>query len=331
MNLRLILLALLVALALAGLGFLVAALTPGAKGACKSPHCASTGTGTTATTAASSSGPCGTAASPPASWAHVVWIVFENHSYSQIIGARSARYFNQLAGQCGLATNYHAVSYPSLPNYIAMTSGDTWGIADDNAPASHPLTVASIYSQLKSAGKSWRDYEESAPSNCPQVSSGTYAVKHDPAPYYTTIAADCALWDVPMGTTSSGSFLTDLQNGTLPDFSFVTPNLCDDMHDCSIRAGDNWLKSRMPLILGSSAYQAGQTAVFVTFDEDGGGAGNHVVTIVVSPSTPSGATSATGFSHYSLLRTTEEMLDLPLLAHAGDSGTAGMRSAFDLG
>jgi phospholipase C len=156
-------------------------------------------------------------------------------------------------------------------------------------------------------------------------------VKHDPAPYYTGIRTDCASWDVPMGTTTSGAFLTDLTNGTLPAFAFVTPNLCNDMHDCSIATGDSWLQSWVPKILASSAYAAGRTALFITWDEDDGSESNRVATIVVSPSTPAGTQSATSFTHYSLLRTTEQLLGVgTFLAHAGDSGTTSMRAAFGL-
>jgi phosphatidylinositol-3-phosphatase len=288
--------------------------------------------GATAVVTAAASGPCGTGATAPATYDHVIWIFMENKGYTQIIGNTSAApYENQLAGQCGLATNYHAVTHPSLPNYIAATSGDYWGIADDNPPSSHPLSVPSIYSQVKAAGKTWRDYEESAPGNCPLASSGTYAVKHDPAPYYTGIRSDCANWDVPMGSTTSGAFLQDLNAGTLPAFSFVTPNLCNDTHDCSIATGDAWLQSWIPKILASSAYKAGKMALFLTWDEDDGSQSNRVVTIVVSPTTPAGTQSATSFTHYSLLKTTEQMLGIATyLGHAADAGTASMRSDFHL-
>jgi phospholipase C len=253
----------------------------------------------------------------------------ENHSYNEIIGSSEAPYINQLASDCGLATNYSAITHPSLPNYIAATSGDYWGISDDNPPSSHPLSVPSIYSQVKAAGLTWRDYEESAPGNCPQDSSGEYAVKHDPAPYYTGITADCANWDVPMGTTSSGNFVRDLNASTLPSFAFVTPNLCNDMHDCSIGTGDAWLQSWVPKIIASPSYQAGNTAIFITWDEDDGSQGNHVATIVVSPSTPLGTQSGAAFDHYSLLRTTEEMLGVSsYLANAASA--ASMRAAFHL-
>ena len=277
-------------------------------------------------------GPCGTAAPPSAGYHHVVWIWMENKPYSSIIGSSAAPYENQLANACGLATNYHAVTHPSLPNYIAATSGNTQGITDDAAPASHPLGVASIYSQVKAAGKTWRDYEESAPGNCPLTSSGQYAVKHDPAPYYTGIRSDCAVWDVPMGTTSGGNFLTDLANGALPAFSFVTPNLCNDTHDCSVATGDAWLQSWFAKILSSPNYLAGDTVVFLTWDEDDGSASNRIPTIVVSPSTPAGTVSAASFDHYSLLKTAEQLLGITtFLGHAGDAGTTSMATAFNLG
>jgi hypothetical protein len=317
-------------------GWALAYLTPGAGASaerCKPGHgrgC-TTSTGTTSTTPPPPAGPCATSTNPPSVYAHVIWIFMENKGYNQIIGSSSAPYVNTLAGQCGLATNYKAVTHPSLPNYIAATSGDYWGIADDNSPSSHPLAVASIYSQVKAAGKTWRDYEESAPGNCPSAPSGLYAVKHDPAPYYTGIASDCANWDVPMGTTASGNFLNALNTNTLPHFAFVTPNLCNDTHDCSITTGDNWLKSWVSLIVASPGYQTGATALFITYDEDDGSSSNRVATVVVSRYTPAGTTSATAFTHYSLLKTTEQLLGIgTFLAHAGDASTSSMRTAFGL-
>jgi hypothetical protein len=190
----------------------------------------------------SSTTPCGVLSSPPATYDHVIWIVMENHAYEQVVGSRKAAYENSLASKCGLATNYYALTHPSLPNYIAMTSGDTWGITDDADPSADAVSVASIYSQVNALGKQWRDYEEDAPGNCPMSDSYPYVVHHDPAPYYTAIRTDCNNWDVPMGTTSGGNFLSALNANTLPAFAFVTPNMCNDMHDCTIATGDGWLK-----------------------------------------------------------------------------------------
>jgi phosphatidylinositol-3-phosphatase len=268
-----------------------------------------------ATPSTPTAGPCGTALSPPATYDHVVWVVMENHSYPEIIGSSSAPYINQLASQCGSASNFSAESHPSLPNYIAMTSGSTQGITDDNGPASHPLNVPSIFSQLGTGG--WRSLEESMPSNCDLSDSGTYAVRHNPAAYYTNIRTDCATYDVPLGSTPDLS----------ARFTFVTPNLCDDMHDCSVSTGDSWLSTFLPKVFGSAEYQAGRTAVFLTWDEDDSSAGNHIATLVIAPSVVPGTTSGTAFNHYSMLRTSEEMLGLS--SFIGNAATAtSMRSAF---
>jgi hypothetical protein len=300
--------------ALAAGGYLAAGGgVPGADAkAChgSNPHCTTSSTTSTTTSTTSStsttttptSGPC-TDAVAPATYDHVVWIVFENHSYSEIAGSSSAPYFNSIANQCALATSYFAVTHPSLPNYIAMTSGSTQGITDDAAPSSHPLGVNSIFQQV---GQGWRSLEESMPSNCALTSSGLYAVKHNPAAYYTNIRTDCATLDVPLGSTPNVS----------ARFTFVTPNLCNDMHDCSIATGDAWLASFLPKVLASAEYKAGKTAVFITFDEDDSSQSNQIFTAVVAPSVRAGTRDGTRYTHYSLLRTAEEMLGVPVLGNA---------------
>ena len=263
-----------------------------------------------------SNSPCGTRSGPPATYQHVVWIVFENKAYSEVIGSSSAPYINTLANGCGLATNFHAEAHPSLPNYIAMTSGSTQGITDDDPPSSHPLSVPSIFSQTTA---SWRSLEESMPSNCAASSSGSYAVKHNPAPYYTNIRTECASLDVPLADPPDVS----------AKFTFVTPNLCDDMHDCSVATGDAWLSTWLPKILSSAAYTSGSTAIFITWDEDDSTGGQHIPTIVVSPYTAPGTTSATLYNHYAMLRTTEELLGIT--TYLGNAATApSMRAAFGL-
>ena len=282
--------------------------------------------------AAPSGGPCGTAKS--ANYTHVLWIMMENHSYDTIIGSSQAPYINGLASQCGLATNYHNISHPSLPNYIAATSG--LGLSalspftSDCNPSHRCSTSApSIFGQTPS----WKAYEESMPSNCYGKNSGEYAVRHNPPPYYTSLSG-CATKDVPY-TQLAG----DLSSGNLPAFSFVTPNLIDDMHDGTVAQGDSWLQSNLPAILNSPQYRSGNLAVFVTWDEGEGGTSNdcatnttdvgcHVATLVISPTTTPGTQSSTLFNHYSLLGTTEDLLGLPRLGQA--SGAGSMASAFGL-
>jgi hypothetical protein len=232
---------------------------------------------------------------------HVVWIMFENVGYS-VVGSPSAPYLNSLAKDCGLATNDFAVSHPSLPNYIALTSGSTQGISDDNEPSAHPLDVTNIFSQLKG---NWRAYAESMPTVCDRVTSGQYAARHNPAVYYTNLAT-CARNDVPLRNPLSLSAA----------FTMIVPNVCNDMHSCPVATGDAWLKKYVTLILASPQYRARTLALFITFDENDESASNQIPTVVVAPSVPRGLRVATRFTHYSLLRTTEALLHLPFLGDA---------------
>jgi hypothetical protein len=246
----------------------------------------------------------------------VVWIVMENKTYSQVIGSSNAPYINKLADQCGLATSFYAEAHPSLPNYIAMTSGSTQGITDDNDPSSHPLTAPSIFSQLNTG---WRSLEESMPSNCYLSNSGQYAVRHNPAAYFTNIRTQCAAQDQP---------LTDPPDLSAK-FTFITPNLCNDMHSCSVASGDSWLATWMPKILNSNQYQSGSMAVILTWDEDDYSDSQHIPTLMISPSTPAGTKAGTRFNHYSLLRTTEELLGIT--TYLGNASTAAsMRQDLNL-
>ena len=247
---------------------------------------------------------------------HVVWVVMENHGYGSIIGSSQAPYVNQLANAYGLATNYLAIAHPSLPNYIALTSGSTQGVSNDSGPSSHPLSVPSIFSQLP--GGQSRSLSESMPSNCLKSDSGEYVVHHNPMAYYTNLGSDCASFDVPFGAAP------DLSAA----FTFIVPNGLHDMLDGTIAQGDSFLSSYVPALMATPQYQAGNTAIFITWDEDENtGKNNQVATIVVSPYTQAVKVS-TAFNHYSLLRTAEDLLGLPALGNAASA--APMESAFGL-
>jgi phospholipase C len=279
---------------------------------------------------------CGTRTTPPPVWEHVVWIWFENHGFDQIIGSSAAPFMNRtLAAGCGLATNAHNETHPSLPNYIAATSGLPPGALgrwkhDCNATPDCLTRVPSLFAQVPS----WGSYAESMPRPCGHFFTGLYAASHNPAVYYRSLEG-CAQHDVPYGRLQA-----DLAADTLPAFVFVTPNMCHSMHNCSVATGDAWLGKAVRALVASAAYQRGTMAIFVTFDEgeDGGSdrctrntstPGCHVPIFVVSPATPPGTRSAVLFNHYSLLRTTEEMLGVPdLLGRA--SRESSMRPAFNL-
>jgi len=289
------------------------------------PSPTNSSTSTTTPASITPAQPCGYRVANP-SYRHVMWIWMENESYQFIIGAADAPYETALAHRCGLATNYHAISHPSLPNYLAATGGTTAGVSDDGEPSVHPLSGDSIFSQVDTGGLTGRGYVESMPTPCDTVTSGLYAARHNPAVYYIALRPACAIDDVPMGSIAGGALHVALQDNTLANFVFVTPNICDDAHSCPVQHGDAWLSGFLSMVFASVTYRLGHLAVFVTFDE--GNADNHVPTIVAAPSVPSGTTSATYFDHYSLLRTAEELLGLPPIHNASSANS--MVAAFHL-
>lgn len=263
----------------------------------------------------SSAEPC-LGSPPPAVYRHVVLIVMENRGLEDVNGSPSAPFLNRLGRQCGVATGYSGVAHPSLPNYIALTSGSTQGITDDAGPAVHRLRGPSIFSLL---GTGWRALEESMPAPCAHTSTAYYATKHNPAVYYTNLIGNCAAQDVPMD---------DRAPDVSARYTFITPDICNDGHDCPTATADHWLSVEVPLILDSAEYRSGTTVLFITWDENDSG-GSLVPTYVVAPSVPPGTTVAARFNHYSLLRTTEELLGLtPLLGQAATAPS--MRQAFRL-
>ena len=251
----------------------------------------------------------------------------ENRSYSAVLGSsHQAPALAAYARACGLATNYHAIAHPSLPNYIAAVAGSTFGIRTDCAPSACPVRHSSLFAQVTRAGHRWTGYAQNMSMNCDHASYDSYAARHNPPVYFPSIARDCRHLDVPFGGTS-GAFARALAQRRLPAFSFVVPNLCNDGHDCPTGTADTWLGRWLDRITTSPAYAAGRTAVFVTWDE-GVGSDNRVATVVIAPSVKPGTRSAIRFTHYSLLRTTEELLGLGLLRNAAHAHS--MRSAFRL-
>ncbi len=291
---------------------------------------------------------CGTSQGHAHHYDHVIWIWMENTSYDSVIGSSQAPFTNALARECGLATNYHNLTHPSAPEYLGATSGYLGG-AGDCTPFQCPDSHYNLFLQLSRTGRTWKSYEESMQSNCYDPASaanpglntvGLYDSLHNPALYYTDLTAECAVNDVPMGEPGQGNFAHDLAT-SLPSFSFITPNKCNDDHDCAVSVGDAYLQSLMGAITSSHEYRAGHTVVFITWDEGEGGVSNdcaynttdigcHVATLVVSPSTRPGTVSGVLYNHYSLLKSTEEIFRLPLLGHAADPSVSSMLPAFGL-
>jgi phospholipase C len=258
--------------------------------------------------------------SPPGRYQHVVWIWMENHSWGSVIGSSSAPYLTNLAHECGTERAWATVGSPSLPNYLGATSGSTQGVSDDADPGAHSFAVDNLFRQVRTAGGSERSFAESMPGNCVLVSQGSYAAKHNPAVYYDGPGdrAACATDDVPFS-----DFSAVLASGQLPTYSSITPNICDDMHDCPVSVGDRWLATWVPRILATASYRSGTTALFIVWDEP-----TPLANVVVAPSVRPGTVSNVAVDHYSLLRTTEEMLGLPLLT--GAASARSLRSLFGI-
>lgn len=235
---------------------------------------------------------------------HIFIIVEENKPIGSIIGNAYAPFTNKLIKESALATNYFAITHPSLPNYIAMTSGTTAGITTDCIPSACQANVKNITDRLEQAGKTWKEYAESMPAPCYAANSGTYAVRHNPFMYYPSVTNNkdfCSSHIVPLSQLNK-----DLQSTTsLPNYSFITPDVCSDMHNCSISAGDNWLSELVPRVLGSPAFTQQKSLLVITWDE-GDKSSNNVLTIFAGPAAKRGYVSSQHYTHYSLLRTIED-------------------------
>ncbi len=221
----------------------------------------------------------------------------ENHSYSQ---ALLGKYTARLAAEFPVATDYHGVSHPSLPNYLALTSGNTWGIADDGY---HKLPAGGLGAELSKAGIGWRAYMEGMTRGC-LGSPYPYALKHNPFAYY---GSSCPRQVVPFT-----QFAADMK-GNVPRLVWITPDLCHDGHDCSTAIADRWLSQTVPKILATSAWQQ-NGLLLITWDE-GEDSANHVLTLVIHPH-PESLTSGRAYDHYSLLATIEDRLGVPRLGLA---------------
>ncbi len=262
---------------------------------------------------------------------HIYVIVFENKEAGAITGSASAPYLNQLIRQYGLATNYTAVTHPSEPNYIALWSGSTQGVTDDRV---HRIDAPHLGDQLDAAGKTWKIFAQNLPvadssgnpicytgataSGGPD-GPGSYARKHEPAVSFVNVSND---------TSRCIAHITDLTHfdSAAANLELVIPNMCNDMHDCPVKTGDDWLKTWLPShILDSPAWRDTNSVLFITWDEGSSskGGGGDVATIVVSKQTPAGFTSGTPHDHYSMLRTIQEAWGLGCLKNSCDANSLG--------
>lgn len=239
---------------------------------------------------------------------HIIEIVFENRNYQDVIGNTNLPTFNQLATDNVLLTQYFAVTHPSLPNYLALIGGDTFGVSSDCTDCF--VNQKSLPDLLDASGRSWKTYQEDIPANCFIGNSGEYAQRHDPFIYFDPIRTQTNRCQ--QGVVSVDTLDRDLAENKLPDFAFIMPNLCHSGHDCNLSSGDAWLKQLIAKLQGSTAL--GQSyLIAIVFDEASGDnssccgmanqAGGHVAAILISPQAKVGFQDKTPLSHYSLLKT----------------------------
>lgn len=257
----------------------------------------------------------------------VLTILEENHSLSEM--QTGMPYLAGLARRFGYADHYTAIRHPSLPNYLAIAGGDTFGVGDDAAPVVHALHERSVFSQAHDAGRTAQTWAESMSENCQLTpdSATHYAVKHNPWAYFADERLACQAGDVATG------FLDAAKANALPNVGMLIPNTCHDAHDggpsCNLGVADAWLQSQLSAVLASSDFTDGTLVVAVTADEDDRSSGNTVLTVVLQAGLDgSGTVVSTPLTHYSLSRLYSEVVGAPPLLKAASAPDLG--AAFHL-
>ena len=232
--------------------------------------------------------------------AHVVVVVEENKSGTDVIGNKSAPYLNWLAANGALMTASFAVTHPSQPNYLALFAGDTLGVTSDDCPVDAGA-APNLGSELFAASDTFAGFSEDLPEvGSPVCSAGRYARRHVPWTNFSNVPAAASL--------PFSAFNARTDYASLPTVSFVIPNFANDMHDGTIAEGDTWLASNLGRYANWA--QANNSLLIVTWDEADNSSGNRIATIFYGAQVKPGR-YAEPVSHYNVLSTVEEMYGLP--------------------
>jgi phosphatidylinositol-3-phosphatase len=288
-----------------------------------SSACSSTGPSETAAPPSTPTSQAAVAARPTAGATVTKLLVFvvENHSLDEM---RSGMPFSYgLARRYGYATAYRAIAHPSLPDYLAIVGGSTFGVTADVPPSAAPIHGRSVFDQALGAGRTATVYSDGMPGTCATDNGGDrYAARHNAWVYFVDECADCARHDVPLTRLAS-----DAAAGRLPNAGMVVPNLCHDAHDCGLDVADGWLRDQLGAVLAGPDWASGHLAVVVTADEDDRHQDNLVLTTVLHPGV-SGVRVTSPLDHYSLTRLYDEVLGVAPLRAAATAPS--MASAFGL-
>jgi hypothetical protein len=243
----------------------------------------------------------------------ILVIMEENHSVGQVFPSHMP-YLWSLASRYGRATAWSDVGHPSLPNYLAIFGGSSFGDPQDCLPGpgcSYPGPT--VFGQAKAKSETARAYEESMPTPCDLSDSGNYDVNHNPWAYFPSEASICRADDVPAGTVAGGPLVSDVRRGTLPTVGLITPNLIDDAHNGTLAESDSWLRSWMPVLMSGPDWRSGRLAIVVVFDE--GETTEQVPFVIVAPGL-SGAVIRRPLNHYALTRLIDQVAGTVLLGQA---------------
>jgi acid phosphatase len=282
----------------------------------------------TPTAASPVTGTAGPSASPtPPSkipdFGHIVIIIFENREFGLVIDNPSMPTYNRFAQGGTLLTQYYTPTHPSLPNYLALIGGDTFGVTTNCNTCF--IDAPSLPDLIEQSGRTWKTYQEDLPQPCFLGDAYPYAQKHNPFVYFDPVRLDerrCQAGVVPL-TELEG----DIAASVLPDFIFITPNLCNSGHDCSLSIVDAWLARLTDELLPALSVTGEPYLLVLTWDEGQGNhsccglppsAGGRVATVLLSPLAKSGFQDDTPYTHYSLLKTIAYAWGLHYLVHAAD-------------
>ncbi len=288
-----------------------------------------TATVTATATATVTVTPSPTPVPPVPDFSHIILLIFENREFTSTIGNPQMPNFNHLARQYTLLSQHYAIRHPSLPNYLALIGGDTFNVQSncENCTVDAP----SLPDLIEASGRSWKTYQENMPQPCFPGSSRDYAQKHNPFVYFDPIRLDqprCQRSVVPLSAIDA-----DLAQGQLPNFVFITPDICNSAHDCGVEVSDRWLGVWIERLLSYPGV-AQNGLIIVTWDEGQGEhtccgletGGGRIATLLISPHARRGFEDDTPYTHYSILKTIASAWGLPELGHAADAQTALIRA-----
>ncbi len=249
----------------------------------------------------------------------------ENHSLDQM--REQMPYAFGLAKRYGYATNYFALSHPSLPNYIQIAGGQTHGVVDDSDPSTYPVEGSSVFGQAIAQGRKAGVFADGMTEPCAPRDEGTeggneYVVHHNPWVYFRAEHAECMRYDQPVAALDAA-----IRTGRLPNAGMVVPNQCHNAHDCDLSVADAWFAGYMRKIFAGPDWRSGHLAVVLTADEDDHSQDNKILTVVVHPSQHAHVVDVR-LDHYSLTRLYEDVVHAPHLFHAASA--ASMSRAFGL-